>query len=311
MARHFYSNFIDRLDPSETLATRLTVGRLGPVTVGDVRFGTDLRIKLDELGSYHVDVLLSGQLVWQQGGSQPLLATGTTAAVFQPVGNTVLDLWTGDCRVLAVKIDRAALEDRLARMLDAPVRTPIQLGREMDTTGGPGRSWARLAGLLAAEVGDDGGLAHHALLSDHLQETLLEGLLLATDHPYRERLDGLGRPDPAPRAVRRVVDAVQAHPERPYTVARLAGIAEVSERSLQNGFQSHMGMSPTAYLRQVRLARVHDELRQATPLDTTVADVAYRWGFVHLGRFANAYRQRYGESPSQSLRSRPRSGGSV
>jgi AraC-like DNA-binding protein len=56
------------------------------------------------------------------------------------------------------------------------------------------------------------------------------------------------------------------------------------------------------YLRQVRLALVHDNLRAADPAATTVAQVAYRYGFTHLGRFAAAYRERYDVSPSQTLR---------
>jgi AraC-like DNA-binding protein len=32
--------------------------------------------------------------------------------------------------------------------------------------------------------------------------------------------------------------------------------------------------------------------------------VAMRWGFTHLGRFAGAYRDRYGVTPSQTLRDR-------
>jgi AraC-like DNA-binding protein len=34
----------------------------------------------------------------------------------------------------------------------------------------------------------------------------------------------------------------------------------------------------------------------------TVADVAFRWGFNHLGRFAAFYRTRYGVPPSRTLR---------
>jgi AraC-like DNA-binding protein len=34
----------------------------------------------------------------------------------------------------------------------------------------------------------------------------------------------------------------------------------------------------------------------------TVAAVAHRWGFAHLGRFASAYRCRFGEPPSDTLR---------
>jgi AraC-like DNA-binding protein len=55
------------------------------------------------------------------------------------------------------------------------------------------------------------------------------------------------------------------------------------------------------YLRDVRLARVHDDLFRDEP--TTVAAVAYSWGFTHLGRFAALYRARYGVAPSQHLHS--------
>ena len=36
---------------------------------------------------------------------------------------------------------------------------------------------------------------------------------------------------------------------------------------------------------------------------SSVAAVAARWGFTHLGRFAIEYRRRFGVHPSQTLRS--------
>ncbi|WP_278258467.1 helix-turn-helix domain-containing protein [Nocardioides convexus] len=36
----------------------------------------------------------------------------------------------------------------------------------------------------------------------------------------------------------------------------------------------------------------------------TVGEAASRWGFTHLGRFAAAYRGRYGVAPSDTLRAR-------
>jgi AraC-like DNA-binding protein len=56
------------------------------------------------------------------------------------------------------------------------------------------------------------------------------------------------------------------------------------------------------FLRDVRLERVHQELADAGA-DITVTAVALRWGFGHLGRFAVAYRRKYGRSPSDTLRS--------
>jgi transcriptional regulator GlxA family with amidase domain len=96
---------------------------------------------------------------------------------------------------------------------------------------------------------------------------------------------------------------MEADPAHPFTVTELARAAEVSVRALQNGFHRHVGVSPMAYLRQLRLARVHDELRRADPSRVTVADVAHRWGFTHLGRFAGAYRAKYGAAPSVTMRS--------
>jgi AraC-like DNA-binding protein len=49
---------------------------------------------------------------------------------------------------------------------------------------------------------------------------------------------------------------------------------------------------------------VHQELSRADAWQVNVSEVAYRWGFTHLGRFAGAYRARFGESPSQTLRNR-------
>ncbi|MCU1409258.1 MAG: AraC family transcriptional regulator, partial [Microbacteriaceae bacterium] len=55
------------------------------------------------------------------------------------------------------------------------------------------------------------------------------------------------------------------------------------------------------YLRDFRLEQVHKELLAAEPGAVTVTEVAARWGFVHLGRFAAAYRQRFAERPSDTI----------
>ncbi|MFC9362465.1 helix-turn-helix domain-containing protein [Rhodococcus sp. NPDC057014] len=73
-------------------------------------------------------------------------------------------------------------------------------------------------------------------------------------------------------------------------------------RQLQNLFRDHYEMSPSAYVRNVRLERVRSELFTATSDATTVSDAAYRWGFNNLGRFAKAYQQKFGEPPSHTLR---------
>jgi BON domain/AraC-binding-like domain len=98
----FYSNFIDVLPPIRPWTTRIDVAPAGPVTIGDLRFGTDVRINFGELGAYHVDLPLSRSLAWRQGRCKVTVPTSAVAAVFQPVGDTVLEHWRGDRRLLSV-----------------------------------------------------------------------------------------------------------------------------------------------------------------------------------------------------------------
>jgi transcriptional regulator GlxA family with amidase domain len=42
----------------------------------------------------------------------------------------------------------------------------------------------------------------------------------------------------------------------------------------------------------------------ATPADVRIASIALNCGFTHFGRFAQSYKDRFGESPSQTARLR-------
>jgi len=303
LSRHFYTNFVDLLSPTAGWEARFDVAPVGAVTLGDLHFGADVRIDFGELGAYHVDIPLAGRMAWHQGGAQPSIADRTSAAVFQPVGDTVLDRWQADCRLIAVKVDRITLENTLAGMLDRPVTSTVRLGPRLDMSGGLGSSWLRLVQLIIMDTAQQDSLMHHPLIGPRLQESLVTGMLLATDHQYRVQLDSRRQFTAAPRAVRKAAEAIRAEPGRPFTVTDLAEVAGVSRRSLQQGFQRHLGMSPMTYLREVRLGCAHDDLRHGDPATATVTEVAYRHGFPHLGRFSALYRERYGEAPSRTLRS--------
>lgn len=97
---------------------------------------------------------------------------------------------------------------------------------------------------------------------------------------------------------------VHEHLEEPLSVADLARVAGVSTRALEAAFARHLGVGPKAYLQSLRLAAARRALKQgaAEGRPLTVTDVAYRYGFWHLSRFAEHYRTMYGESPHQTLR---------
>src|ERR1700754_2731193 len=110
--------------------------------------------------------------------------------------------------------------------------------------------------------------SEHSMVSDPLVESLIHGLLLAADHPDREALAAPVKPA-RPAAIRDAMDIIEAGPHLPLATARLAMQCHVSVRTLQDGFQRHLGMSPMAYVRQVRLRRAHRDMRSADPAHTT------------------------------------------
>lgn len=105
---------------------------------------------------------------------------------------------------------------------------------------------------------------------------------------------------PLPRAVRRVLELLELNSAKSYSLAELAGFAEVPPRTLQRQFLRFVGMSLRAKLHELRFEHCRRDLLQAAP-GVGVADIAQRRGFAHLGRFAVEYRQRYGETPSATL----------
>ena len=110
------------------------------------------------------------------------------------------------------------------------------------------------------------------------------------------------RADATPVAVRHAVAYLEANPDLEIGVADVARAAHVSVRALQLAFRRHLDTTPMAYLRRVRLDRVHADLAAADPRETTVTAVTAQWGFNAVGRFSADYRNAYGEYPRDTLR---------
>jgi AraC-like DNA-binding protein len=107
-----------------------------------------------------------------------------------------------------------------------------------------------------------------------------------------------------PEAVRRAVAHIEEHAANPLGLEDLSEVARLGPRALQAAFRRHLGTTPLGHLRSVRLDRAHRELGAARPGDgQSVATIATAWGFTQPGRFAREHRERYGSSPSETLRS--------
>ena len=297
----YYPHRLTLLGRPEQFDMRLHAVSVGPVTVGLLRYGTEVRIDTDDLVTgYEVNASLSGGIdTWT--GEDRVAAGRTMAAVYRPYGGTSIRGWSGGGALIGVKIERYALEAALGDLLDSQVDSPVALGSTLDLSAGTGREWWQLACAVAELGREPDSLLAQPMVARPLADALMHGLLCAVDHPYRAELS-TPRSAARPSVVSRAVELIEESPGDAHTIAGIAARAGCSVRALQEGFQRHVGVSPMRYLRQVRLQRAHTDLCQADPAVTGVAKIAGRWGFTHLGRFAAQYRARYGVSPSVSLR---------
>jgi AraC-like DNA-binding protein len=91
----------------------------------------------------------------------------------------------------------------------------------------------------------------------------------------------------------------------PPNMPELCELVGVSDGTLRSCCAEFLGMSPTRYVLLRRLREVHSALRAADPDRASVAEIANRFGFAELGRFAGTYRTTFGENPSTTLRRSP------
>jgi AraC-like DNA-binding protein len=135
-----------------------------------------------------------------------------------------------------------------------------------------------------------------------LLETLLATLRVANDFES-DRGDRTRQAHSL--TVKTAEDYALSHADDPLYVSDLCRAAAVSERTLEYAFKEVMGLTPMTYLVRLRLHRVRQALLAATHGSTTVSAEALNWGFWHFGEFSRAYRECFGELPSDTLRRKP------
>lgn len=240
-----------------------------------------------------------------QGGALAARVDGVTvhtttvqAIVLSPRTAVRLEM-TPESPQLLVRLERHAVEAAVARTLGRRVSEPLRFEPLFDLSSPESIRWSIAVQLLSTESMTDSSLLSLPLGRQSIADLLVASLLLLQPSNYssslrRQATSGL------------MVDAlayIEQHLAEPFSLAALAHAVHVSPRHLQQTFRDRLGTTPSGYVRDQRLQRVRIDLTDADPRrGATVAGIAQRWGFAHAGRFANEYRDRFGESPSRTLR---------
>lgn len=294
-----------RLEPLDRYApvhSDVAVAPLGPISlIYAEHHGADLGVQLlEDVDYYDVNISCGGSGLISLG-SDDVLIHDHMAGIVSPSMTMRMHLRDG-YRQLHLRVERHALERHLEDLIGEEVISPLTFWTGMDLRNPAAASWVESVRLLVKDLDHGSGLAGLGAAPNPWANFLMTGLLLAQRHNYSDRLNERRSSASRPRPVKRAIDLIEESPESCWSIDGLALRVGVSARSLQRHFRDHVGMSPRAYILQVRLARAHDDLVASSTGSTTVMDIAMKWGFSHASRFAAAYQDRYGVAPSITLR---------
>ena len=192
------------------------------------------------------------------------------------------------------------IEKRCREMLDRHPARSIVFDRSVDLAEGVGAQVRHILQAVAGRVAQEPAVLEHPLLRAGLDQMLLNALL-ALPNNYSDALAGQRSPSTAPAVVRRAEEFMEANAAEPITISDIVAQCGCSETAIHVAFRRYRGYTPMQFLAARRLQAAREALMAPSPTDT-VSSIAYACGFLHLGRFAQEYRRRFGEKPSETLR---------
>lgn len=247
---------------------------------------------------YLLQMIQAGKEVLRYGNLEFDLVPGSVS-VISP-GIPVKKFSTAGTRKLLIRIERDLIERSCIKHLGYDIRKSLHFDVGQPTNADT-EVLKNLITFLYEQMSGGNGLFRSPLMLASMEQMVATSLLLSQRHNYFDELNSSKGPI-VPRFVRRIEDYIEAYADQPITVADMAAHAGVSTRSLFAGFKKFRNTSPMLQLRYVRLQNVRRDFLERGHESVSVTEVATRWGFMHLGRFAEQYKRYFGESPSDTLK---------
>ncbi len=289
--------------PSDALTrARVVRSQLGSLIIDDIEFSYDLSMEADPLADIVLCRIHSG-FITQQFSEERL--EGSTPDEVTAVG--ARDGIPFDARVFKARYDALTISrSLLSRVATVPAVVgelePQQAGSMVTISPAANDHLVAAVDYVRKGVLRNPFAAQSPLIIRAVENYLAATVLATFPNAARYESDTEDRQHGTPSLLRRAIAFIDDNAHRDISVVDIAESIYVTPRALQYMFRKHRDCTPMEYLRRVRLHHAHLELVAADRMRTTVGQVAARWGFGHLGRFAVYYRAQYGQSPHVTLR---------
>ncbi|GGB84950.1 transcriptional regulator [Marinobacterium zhoushanense] len=277
---------------SASPTSNLKFKTFGRLSISELNYGSEIQLKIPPLGNfYHLHVILSGSCTWQHNDRQQHLRSGDS--IIHIPSSEYSTTYSPDCIKLIVQIPKDLLQQSAREFGYLTSNAPILFRSSPISFPSSGPAFNLLHDILeqdGAKLGERAELYYAKLFSNAILNTYDSNLSLSAS------LSG-----PHHRHIELIREHVLDNLTTDIPVDELARICRISRKSLYNLFERETGLTPSSYIRRLKLETIHSELSHNHRV-RNVTEVALKYGFTNLGRFSAQYREYIGELPSETLR---------
>lgn len=255
-------------------------------------YGGEARVISDGLdNAFHFQFVLSGECRYQVN-HETLCLTAGQLLVINP-GDPVDLIYSEDCEKFILRIpSRIFIESCKEHQWSVP-NEGVRFNTEhyqVEHLGG----LINLMSLICLEA--ESGKITQPVLSHYQRLTAVK---LMTTIRHNVKLDARS---PENHTFESISRFIEQHLKQDIGLNDLLAHTQLSKRSIYLLFEKQLQTSPMNYIRRKKLEGVHQALLNQGNKCQNVTCIALDFGFTHLGRFSNSYRDLFGVLPSETLK---------
>ncbi len=268
---------------------------LGGIALLHAYYGCSIKAKPEHSEYFYTHTMLQGNSEIQHGKNQCDTIAGDTV-VLSPSVPYNMHLHE-KCDRIVIRVDPNQVKSHLSKLLCSEVNDNLVFDLKVENA----NTWWNTINYVLSQIQNEPRVLQSRDVQQAYAQLVISNLLQLHNHNYVEQLNA-PTPDLINTKVKAAIDYVQSRVKKNTSLAQLASHCNVSARTLQRSFVKHIGMTPTAYVRDAKLQAIHHALENIQDNENgSIKRVLLDHNVVDFSRFGQYYRQKYGCTPKQTL----------
>ncbi len=251
--------------------------------------------KQQETDVYFFSVTKSGGAEWRIRDKDPIFGAENLCVIDSKT--LISGAYLPGTTTETIMIPAVVLHAEMSVLQGYPCKHRLQFKQTLDDTSAAWKLIECIAMTLKLHM--DKSIRGSPIAASYLRQALISTVLEEIPHNLSDNLD-CGTLKILPKVMKRAIDFMHSEAAKPISLSDIALAAGTSVRNLQLLFKIHKDASPMNVLRGIRLMNCKQELICSEP-PVQIEKIAKKWGFAHRVLFQRYYKQRFGESPEQTV----------